>query len=291
VKFALVDAEKANFPIEFMCEQLGVSRSGYYAWRSRAPSSRAIEDEQLAAEVSAIYEENKGRYGSPRILNELKDRKRPTSRKRVARLMKRQGLAGRRRRRARRTTDSNHAFPVADNLVERNFTVDAPNVVWVTDITYVWTREGWMYLAAIIDLFSRAVVGWQMSERIDTKLCLDALQMAVKKRRPPPGLVHHSDRGSQYASSEYRRALEEHGIACSMSRKGDCWDNAVAESFWGTIKAELLDDMDLASRAEARRVVFEYIEVFYNRRRRHSSIAYRSPFQHEALYALAAKAA
>ena len=291
MKFALVDAEKANFPIEFMCEQLGVSRSGYYAWRSRPPSARAVDDDELAAEVAVIYNEYKGRYGSPRIFKELKERNRPTSRKRVARLMKREGLAVRRRRRARRTTDSNHTFPVADNLLERNFVVDGPNLVWVTDITYVWTREGWMYLAAIIDLFSRAVVGWAMSDRIDTKLCLDALRMAIDARRPPRGLVHHSDRGSQYASGDYRRALEAHGIVCSMSRKGDCWDNAVAESFWGTIKGELLDDMDLATRSEARRAVFEYIEVFYNRRRRHSSIAYRSPFEHEALYAIAAKAA
>jgi len=284
VKFALVDAEKAEFPVGFMCRQLGVSRSGYYAWRGRPPSKRAGETAALRGEVEAVFRENKGRYGSPRVLSELSGRGRCTSRKRVARLMRDQGLVARRRPPGRRTTDSDHPFPVAPNLLERTFATSAPNQVWVTDLTYIWTREGWLYLSAILDLYSRAVVGWAMSDRIDTALCLRALHMAVAARRPAPGLVHHSDRGSQYASQEYRHALAQHGIVCSMSRRGDCWDNAVAESFWSTLKTELADDLDVVSRAAARRVIFEYIETFYNLRRRHSSISYRSPRDHELLY-------
>jgi transposase InsO family protein len=284
VKFALIEAEKADFPVAFMCRQLGVSRSGYYVWQGRLPSNRSVETAQLGNEVKAVYHENKGRYGSPRVLRELKARGRCTSRKRVARIMHDQGLFARQRKRCRRTTDSHHPFPIANNLLERNFETSAPNMVWVTDLTYIWTGEGWLYLAAILDLYSRAVVGWAMSDRIDTMLCLKALDMAVTSRRPPPGLVHHSDRGSQYASHDYREALKKHGMVCSMSRRGDCWDNAVAESFWGTLKNELADEMDFASRGEARRVIFEYIETYYNLRRRHSSIAYRSPLEHERLY-------
>jgi len=221
---------------------------------------------------------------SPRILREVVARGRCTSRKRVARLMQVQGLAAGRRKRFQRTTDSNHPFPIADNLLDRDFTAPAPNKVWVTDITYIWTAEGWLYLAAILDLYSRAVVGWAMSQQIDTKLCLTALDMAVRARRPAPGLVHHSDRGSQYASHNYRQALAAGAMICSMSRKGDCWDNAVAESFWATLKNEIPMDTVFSTRAEARRVIFEYIQGYYNSRRRHSSIGYLSPNQHEALY-------
>lgn len=284
MKFALVEAEKANFPIAFMCRQLSVSRSGYYAWRCRKPSERAKQAAALSAEVTAVFRDSKGRYGSPRVLRELKARGRCTSRKRVARIMREKYLVARRRRRFRKTTDSNHPFPIAANLLERNFVAEAPNQVWVTDITYIWTREGWLYLAAILDLYSRAVVGWAMGERVDTSLCLRALTMALQARRPAPGLIHHSDRGSQYASSEYRSALRKHGIECSMSRRGDCWDNAVAESFWATLKNELADLMNFDSRAQARAVVFEYIEAFYNTRRRHSSINYNSPRNHELLF-------
>ena len=291
MKFALIAAEKAAFPIGFMCEQLGVSRSGYYAWQGRAPSPRARASAALGTAVAAIYETNKGRYGSPRIVRELAAQGQCTSRKRVARLMREKGLVARRRTRCRRTTDSNHPFPIATNVLARQFTTSAPNQVWVTDLTYIWTRQGWLYLSAMLDLYSRAVVGWAMSDRIDTQLCLTALTMAVQRRRPPAGLVHHSDRGSQYASHEYRAALRQHGMICSMSRRGDCWDNAVAESFWGTLKNELAAEMDFASRTEARRVLFEYIEGFYNLRRRHSAIAYRSPRDHELLYNHAATSA
>jgi putative transposase len=291
VKFRFIDAEKANFPVDFMCSQLGVSRSGYYAARVRKPSPRAKDEALLVAEMKAVHQESRGTYGSPRVHAQLKTNGRATSRKRVARVMRQEGLVARSKKRFRRTTDSNHTFPIAENVVGRDFTATAPNEAWVTDITYVWTREGWLYVAAILDLYSRMVVGWAMSERIDRQLCLDALTMAVEARRPVPGLVHHSDRGSQYASTEYRRALETHEMVCSMSRKADCWDNAVAESFWSTLKAELVDGTDFPTRAAARQAVFEFIEVFYNRRRIHSRLAYRTPAQHEALYISLAMAA
>jgi putative transposase len=205
--------------------------------------------------------------------------------------MRENGLRGRRRRRFRHTTDSNHAMPIAPNTLARNFTAEAPNEVWVTDITYIWTREGWLYLAAILDLYSRRVVGWSMSERMTRQLVLDALSMAVRARTPPVGLLHHSDRGSQYASADYRAALVAAGMQCSMSRKGDCWDNAVAESFFSTLKAELVHEADWATRVEARTAIFEYLEVFYNRRRRHSSIGYVSPVAFELSYEQAQMAA
>jgi transposase InsO family protein len=286
-----MDAEKAHFPIDFMSRQLGVSRSGYYAWRGRAPSPRAGDATKLGQEVAVIYRQNKCRYGSPRILRDLEAQGRRVSRKRVAHSMRVQGLVARRRKRFCRTTDSNHPFPIADNVLQRNFETSAPNQAWVTDITYIRTREGWLYLAAIIDLYSRAVVGWAMSERIDTELCLTALNMAIKARSPVAGLVHHSDRGSQYASHDYRKALRDQGMVCSMSRRGNCWDNAVAESFWATLKNEIADEMDFVTRAAARSVIFEYIETYYNLRRRHSSIAYRSPREHEQLYMAGKKAA
>jgi putative transposase len=294
VKFALIDAEEARFPIKFMCEELSVSRSGFYAWKQREPSKRASEDVLLGVEVAAAHQASSKRYGSTRVHKELLAAGRRTSRKRVARLMRKHQLVARPQRMKKkfvRTTNSNHAFPIAPDLVGRDFAARAPNKVWVTDITYIWTREGWLYLAAIVDLYSRRVVGWATSERIDTKLCLAALQQATRERRPAPGLIHHSDRGSQYASAEYRQALAANEISCSMSRKGDCLDNAVAESLWSTIKAELVALTDFPSRAVARRQLFEYIEVFYNRRRLHSSIDYRSPVTYESLFNHAAVAA
>ena len=289
MKFALIDAEKTGFPVDFMCEQLDVSRSGYYAWRDREPSKHALDDFALSTEIAALHAESRRTYGSPRIHEDLKAAGRKTSRKRIARLMSEQGLAARRKKRFKRTTDSNHKLPIAENILDRDFVVDEPNRVWVTDITYIWTREGWLYLAAIVDLYSRAVVGWAMSETIDRNLCLSALAMAVMARQPKPGLVHHSDRGSQYASADYRRALDDNKMICSMSRKGDCWDNAVAESFWSTIKAELIHGVDFPTRTAAQQAIFEYIEVFYNRRRRHSTIDYRTPAQQEEIYASASQ--
>ncbi|MGH8324795.1 MAG: IS3 family transposase, partial [Steroidobacteraceae bacterium] len=288
MKFALIDEEKAHFPICFMCRQLDVSRSGFYAWKVREPSEHAKEDAALTVEIGEAHRASRGRYGSPRIHAELRARGRRTSRKRVARLMRRQGLQARRKRRFRKTTDSRHGLPVAANLLQRNFSASAPDRIWVTDITYVWTRQGWLYLAAILDLFARRVVGWATSETLETSLCFDALRMALKSRRPPPGLIHHSDRGCQYASHGYRHVLKANGIVCSMSRKGDCWDNAVAESFFGSLKAELVDEADFASRSEARAALFEYIEVFYNRQRRHSRLAFVSPVEYESAFQKAA---
>ena len=287
MKFALIDVEKASFPVTFMCRELEVSTSGYYAWRDREPSKHAIKDAELSAEIAAFHVASRQTYGSPRIHEDLKEAGHKVSRKRVVRLMQEQEIAARRKKRFRRTTDSKHAYAIFENLLHRDFYVDEPNRIWVTDITYIWTREGWLYLAAIVDLYSRSVVGWAMSSTIDTALCLNALAMAVAARRPGPGLVHHSDRGSQYASGDYQRALKDNKMLCSMSRKGDCWDNAVAESFWSTIKAELIHDVDFPSRSIAQQAVFEYIEVFYNRRRRHSTIGYKTPAQQEEIYASA----
>ena len=266
-----------------MCTFLEVSRQGFYAWCRRTPSQRRLDDQSLVTHITAIHAGSRGRYGSPRVHAQLRKEGVRVGRKRVERLMREQGLEARRKRKFRRTTDSNHGLPVAPNVLERDFETDAPNQVWVTDITYVGTREGWLYLAAILDLFSRRVVGWAMSTSLDRGLALDALHMALKGRQPPAGLVHHSDRGCQYASRDYRNLLDAHGIVCSMSRKGDCWDNAVAESFFGGLKSELVNDADFATRAEARTALFEYIVVFHNRQRLHSSLGYLTPVEFETL--------
>src|SRR6187397_161460 len=218
----------ADFPVQVMCELLGVSRGGYYAWAGRAESARAADDRTLAAEIRAAYEASRGRYGSPRVHAELRARGRRIGRKRVARLMRGMGLAARRRRRFRRTTDSRHAFPIAPNLLERNFTAEAPDRVWLADLTYIWTAQGWLYLAAVLDLYTRRVVGWAMADHLRHELTLAALDMAIVRQRPAPGLVHHADRGVQYAAHAYRTRLRHHSMVCSMSRKGDCWDNALA---------------------------------------------------------------
>jgi transposase InsO family protein len=277
VRFAFIAAEKASFPVRVVCRVLNVSRAGFYAWQARAPSGHAQADARLGVEIAAIYAESRQRYGSPRVHAELRDRGHRTSRKRVARLMRHHQLASRRRRRFRATTDSRHPFPVAPNVLARQFAQGAPDRAWVTDITYMPTDEGWLYLAVILDLCSRVVVGWAMSARITRELTLDALDMALVQRRPGHGLLHHSDRGSQYASGDYQQALAAAGIVCSMSRRGNCWDNAVAESFFATVKVELAHDARWETRAAARTALFEYIEVFYNGQRRHSSLGYLSP--------------
>src|SRR6266852_2913244 len=277
VRFAFIAAEKAAFPVRLLCRTLQVSRAGFYAWQTRAPASHVGADERLGLEIAAIHAESRQRYGSPRIHAELVDRGCRTSRKRVARLMRGRGLAARRRRRFRVTTHSRHPFPVAPNVLARQFERAEPDQAWVTDITYIPTGEGWLYLAVILDLCSRFAVGWAMSERITDDLTLDALGLALARRRPPQGLLHHSDRGSQYASGDYQRVLAQHGIVCSMSRRGDCWDNAVAESFFATLKIELVHDAAWATRAAARTELFDYLERFYNGRRRHSALGYLSP--------------
>jgi transposase InsO family protein len=279
VKFGFIRTEKAIYPVRLLCRTLLVSTSGFYAWCRRGPSRRAQEDAALKVGIRAASGKT---YGSPRVHEDLKADGEQVGRKRVARLMQEEGLEGQRKRRFRVTTDSRHSHPVATNELNRNFTASAPNKVWVTDITYIWTREGWIYLAAILDLFSRRVVGWSMDTHLDRMLALDALGMALRTRRPEAGLIHHSDRGVQYASAEYQGRLRERGIVCSMSRKGDCWDNAVAESFFSTLKAELVHRNDYVSRGQARVSVFDYIEAFYNGRRRHSALGYVSPVEHES---------
>ncbi len=279
--YELIHAERASFPVSFSCRVGGVSRSGYYRWRKAELSARARSDVELTAEIEEIHTEHKGRYGSPRIHRELRGRGRRVGRRRVARLMREKGLKGRIRRRFRRTTDSRHGHRIAPNLLERHFTTEAPNHVWVGDMTYIPTRSGWLYLAVLIDLFSRRVVGWAMSDRIDTELALRALQMAVDERDPPPGLVHHTDRDVRYAADDYQAALAALSIVPSMSRTGDCWDNAVAESFFATLEKELLDEMPLDSRLNTRVAVADYIDNYYNLRRRHSFIDYDAPVEYE----------
>lgn len=281
----------ADFPVQVMCEVLGVSRGGYYAWASRAESARAADDRALAAEIRAAHEASRGRYGSPRVHAELRARGRRIGRKRVARLMRGMGLAARRRRRVRRTTDSRHAFPIAPNLLARNFTADAPDRIWLADLTYIGTAQGWLYLAVVLDLYTRRVVGWAMADHLRHELALAALDMAIVRQRPAPGLVHHADRGVQYAAHGYRARLRRHGMLCSMSRKGDCWDNAPMESFFASLKGELVEQADYQTRDEARADLFHYIEGFYNRRRLHSGLGYLTPEQKAAAFQSAACAA
>ena len=281
MKFAFIAAEKAQYPVAALCSVLGVSSSGFYAWRKRPPSQRAKADARLAVEVRLAHKRGRGTYGSPRVHRELKAHGHRVSKKRVERLMRQEGIQGRQKRRFRRTTDSNHTQPVAANVLARDFHTDAPNTAWVTDVTYVWTGEGWLYLAALLDLFSRRVVGWAASETNDRALALQALRRALSARRPAAGLVHHSDRGSPYASDDYQAALSERGLVASMSRKGDCWDNAVAESFFATLRAELLDHEHYATRRAAVASIADYIDGFYNPVRRHSSIGYVSPLEFE----------
>ena len=281
MKFAFIDAERAHWPVTVQCCVLGVSRSGYYAWRGRPAAARAQDDAELVVEVKAAYEAGRGNYGSPRVHRELRAKGRHVGKKRVERLMRREGLVARRKRRFRRTTDSNHQHPIAPNVLARQFSVELPNTAWVTDVTYVWTHEGWLYLAVILDLFSRRVVGWATSANNDRALAFGALDRATATRAPGAGLVHHSDRGSVYASSDYGDALTTIGAVKSMSGRGDCWDNAVAESFFATIKGERIDHDDYATRGAAIAAIADYIDEFYNPCRRHSTIGYVSPIEFE----------
>lgn len=277
MRFAFIEAEKAAFPVTMMCRLLEVSRSGFYASRGRRESTRAGEDRRLLVNIRASHTASRGTYGSPRVHRDLVDDGVAVGRHRVARLMRHEGLRSKRRRRYRVTTNSEHRHPVAANVLKRDFTADAQNCKWAADITYVWTRCGWLYLAVVLDLYSRRVVGWAMSNRITRELALNALRMALTHRPRPDLLVHHSDRGSQYASADYRRLLNANGIECSMSRRGNCWDNAVVESFFATLKTELIHHADYHSPAQARAAIFEFIEVFYNRQRRHSTLGYQTP--------------
>lgn len=281
MRFRFILAEKANHSVRRLCAVLGVTRAGFYAWRKRPPSQRAKRDAVLRLHVRGIFEETRRSYGSPRVYRELRARSERVGRHRVARLMRQEHLFARKRRRFCVTTVSDPQLPAPTNLVARRFTSDGPNRVWAGDITYFPTREGWLYLAVLLDLFSRKVVGWAMSDRIDHELVCRALEMAVSRRAPTPGLICHSDRGSQYASEAYQRRLVAVGARCSMSRRGDCWDNAVVESFNSSLKVELALPPTL-SRAEVKAEVFDYLEAFYNPKRRHSTLGYLSPAEFEA---------
>lgn len=275
---------QTKFPISVMCEVLAVSRSGYYAWRKNPGSKRRQSNQTLREKIRTVHRDSRESYGSPRVYKALKAQGETCSENRVARLMREDGLKAKTKRRFKATTNSKHNLPVAPNLLNRNFSPEAPNQVYAGDITYIWTTEGWLYLAVVLDLFSRSVVGWAMDKRMTRQLVMDALTMAVQRRRPPSGAIFHSDRGSQYASGDFQALLAKHGMRCSMSRKGDCWDNAPVESFFGSLKQEMVFHQKYQTRFHARQSIFEYIERFYNRRRLHSTLGYKSPADYEATY-------
>ena len=292
MRFELVQAEKATYPVTVLCDALDVSRSGFYAWQARPPSSRAQDDARLTVEVRAAHARSRGRYGSPRVHRALRKRGVRVGEKRVARLMRENEIRGRRKRPFRKTTDSNHAEPIAPNVLARDFSPVASNRAWAGDVTYIETAEGFAYLAVLLDLYSRRVVGWAMSDTNDTALALAALRRAVSGRRAVGrGLIHHTDRGSPYASGDYRRAVATYGMVQSMSRKGDCWDNAVSESFFATLRAELCDDESYPTRNAAEDAIGAYIERFYNLERLHSHLDYVSPVEFELKAQIAALAA
>jgi putative transposase len=284
VKFQFIDQHQHQFAIAVMCRVLSVSRSGYYAWRKRPVSPRKMANDIVLEKIKAAHRKSRQTYGSPRIQAELVAQGIRCGHNRVARLMRLNGLRAKQKRAFKvKTTDSNHHQPVAPNLLDQDFQTDQPDRKWLTDITYIATAEGWLYLAVVLDLYSRRIVGWAMSDRLERQLVIDALLMALQARRPPPGLLHHSDRGSQYASQEYQALLTKHQLRCSMSRAGNCYDNAPMESFFSTLKSELIHHRRYATRAEARADIFEFIEVFYNRLRRHSALAFQSPVMFELL--------
>jgi putative transposase len=281
MKYQFIEQQKQEFPIVVMCGVLQVSESGFYAWRQRPTCRRKREDAHLKQEIQQVFKKHQGRYGSPRIYRDLRDEGMRCSRKRVARLMQEEELTALRKRRRVLTTKRDINHPVAPNLLNREFTASLPNKKWVTDITYIPTTQGWLYLAVILDLYSRMVVGWSMSGNCDEQLVEHALAQALARRHPKAGLLHHSDRGSQYTSHAYQSYLEQSKIIASMSRKGNCWDNSVMESFFGTLKDECVGSTLYSSHDEARLELFTSMEVYYNRVRRHSTLGYVSPFIYE----------
>ena len=284
--YRFVDEHRGAWPVRVMCRVLGVSASGYYAWRTRGESPRAKANHALLGIIRALHAESGGAYGAPRVHAVLRSYGRRIGRHRIARLMRGAGLRGLAAIPRRvRTTDSRHDHPIAPNRLRRNFTATAPNQVWLADLTYIRTGEGWLFLAALIDMHTRKVVGWAVRETLHADIALEALAMAVERQRPAPGLIHHSDRGVQYAADDYRKALSAARITPSMSRKGNCLDNAPMESFFHTLKVERIHHWVYATRAEARRDLFAYIEGFYNSRRLHSAIGYRSPADMERMAA------
>jgi putative transposase len=282
MRFRFIEDRRADYPVRTLCNVIEVSPAGYYAWRSRPESRRSVTNRELVNDIKRVHRDTGGRYGSPRVHVELKAQGRGVSRGRIERLMRHHGIRAIMARPYRvRTTDSRHSLPIAPNLLDQNFVAVAPNRVWLADITYVETDQGWLYLATVMDLYSRRIVGWAMADHLRAELPLAALRMAIAAKRPGPGLIHHSDRGVQYASEAYRNVIRSAGFQASMSRKGNCYDNAPMESFFHTLKTELVHHRHYATRSEATRDVFAYIEGFYNRTRRHSAIGYISPIQME----------
>lgn len=288
MKYRAIRDHACRYSIRMMCRALKVSSAGFYAWRDRPESARAQANRSLLAEIRTIHRQSRETYGSPRVWDVLHNKRgQCVGENRVARLMRLNDIRAKTVKKWVPTTDSGHRLPVAANTLDRQFTVNEPNRVWAGDITYVWTDDGWLYLAVVLDLYSRKVIGWATGARLTADLAENALTMALWRRKPKHGLLHHSDRGSQYAALAYQQQLNNHGIACSMSRKGNCWDNACVESFFGTLKKELIHHRRYRTREEARQDIFEYIEVFYNRMRRHSTLGYHSPAEFEAMTAVA----
>jgi putative transposase len=287
MKYWFMDQHRSTHGVQKMCRVIEASRSGYYRWKKQPQSRRQKENEKILMEIREAHKKSRRAYGSPRIVEDLKAKGMNCGKHRVARLMKINGIVGKAKKKFKATTDSKHNLPVAENLLKQNFEAEKPNTVWTSDITYVWTSEGWLYLAVILDLFSRQVVGWAMSDRLTSDFVVKALYQAIERRHPASGCILHSDRGIQYASADFRDVLRAYGFIQSMSRKGNCYDNAVTESFFHTLKTEHVYDYRYETRAEARQSIFEYIEIFYNRQRRHSVLGYRSPVSFE-LEAMAA---
>jgi len=288
VKYEFIAAQKATYPATTLCSVLEVSRSAFYAGIERAPARRRVVDAALTGQIREIHTNSRGTYGSPRVHASLRTRQQRVGRKRVARLMRAERLYGRRPRRWCCTTDSQHDRPVAPNALNRDFAPAAPDRVWAGDITYIWTAEGWLYLAVVLDLFSRRVVGWAMANHLRSELASDALKMALGRRRPQAGMLYHSDRGTQYASASYQLLLQAHAVVASMSRRANCWDNAVVESFFATLKSELISRRSWPTRRDAHEAITEYIECFYNPHRLHSHLGYRAPMEHEKEFMLTA---
>ena len=284
MRYAWIRQHQSDYPVQVMCRVLEVGASGYYDWRDRSPSARTQRHQQIAQAAARSYFESHRIYGYRKVHQDLQAEGVPCGEDTVRQVLRENGLYSRIRRKFVRTTDSNHSAPIADNILNRDFSAERPNKKWVADITYIATAEGWLYLAAVMDLFSRRIVGWSMSEFIDAALATSALKMAVEQRGPDAGLLHHSDRGVQYASGDYQDILKEGQIVGSMSRKGNCWDNAVMENFFGSLKNEWVRDQVFATRQAAKESLFNYIEVFYNRQRRHASLGYLSPAAYEEQY-------
>lgn len=287
MRYRAIQEHDRRYPIRLMCRALAVSPAGYYAWARRPESDRSVHNRALLSAIRVIHQESRETYGSPSIWDALIKRGHGVGKHRIARLMRVEGIRAKTVKQWRATTQSNHRWPIAENTLNRQFTVEHPNRVWAGDITYVWTTEGWLYLAVVLDLYSRTVIGWAMGHRLTVDLAEHALTMALANRKPTTGLLHHSDRGSQYAAMSYQQVLTTHAMTTSMSRRGNCWDNACVESFFGTLKRELVYHRHYATREEATQDIFEYIEVFYNRKRRHSTLGYYSPAEYEARTAVA----